>query len=141
MEEKQMFINTSFKTAKSLKSVLGHWHANHFPIFPHNQSSISHSPQTLLANKVFNTLRVPLFFLSRDQKCPRLLPINHICLGKELFKKFKADGKLHPRVHVLKSKACSYRSSLFRGFRCHAERTSEEERQFCKLLKSAEQPT
>lgn len=28
-----MFINTSFKTAKSLKSLLGHWHANHFPVF------------------------------------------------------------------------------------------------------------
>lgn len=29
MGEKQMFINISFKTAKSLKSVLGSWHADH----------------------------------------------------------------------------------------------------------------
>lgn len=51
-----MFINISFKTIRSLKSVLGRWHADHFSVSNTIKDQFFHSPQTLPANKVLKII-------------------------------------------------------------------------------------
>ena len=131
MGEKQMFINSSFKTMKSLKCVLPL--AHRVLLSPPQPGSIFHSPQTLQQTKRWDWyLEVPLCFLFRDQQRLWLLPNIHICLGKKLVKEWKKEGKLQPSVYVLKSEQAGFLEEVGVGPRALS---GEGGRRVCELLK------
>lgn len=96
MGRKQMFINICFKTARSLKSVRGHRHADQSLSLTQLEISSSSPSKHYQQTKCLNNTQSFLYFSCSETRCPRLLPIIHTCLGKKLLEKFKTDGGLHP---------------------------------------------